>query len=298
VPVDISTSALVAAPSTIPTLPPEHAVRARTDTENFPVALRILPASTRRHLLAVYGFARLADEIGDDGGTSEDRLAALDWLDREVEATFAGRPTHPITRAIAQSLDDVDLPEPPFHALIEANRRDQCVARYETFDDLVGYCALSANPVGHLVLAIFGLATPERIRLSDRVCTGLQLVEHWQDVREDYVAGRVYLPATDLAAFGVNEESLRAPTASPELRTLVRFEVARAREWLGAGLPLVASLRGWARITISGYVAGGLAACDEIDRIGGDVLAQKSSPARLGVVQRAIGIMRAARSSP
>jgi squalene synthase HpnC len=283
---------------TVHTLPAEAAVRAKASTENFPVALWILPAATRRHLLAVYGFARLADELGDSaGGSAADRLVALDWLDEEIGATFAGRPTHPITRAVARTLDDVALPEQPFHDLIEANRRDQRVARYDTFDDLVAYCELSANPVGRLVLAIFGVATPERVAWSDRVCTGLQLVEHWQDVREDFMAGRVYLPATDRRAFGVREASLAATTAPPELRTLVRFEVARARESLNAGIPLVASLHGWARAAITGYVAGGLAACDRIVGVDGDVLGRNTKPARSVIVRHAIALRRAARSS-
>jgi squalene synthase HpnC len=287
-----------ASPPIAPALPPESAIRARAGTENFPVALRVLPAATRRHLLSLYGFARLADELGDAGGARDERLAALDWLDREVEASFGGRPTHPNTRAVTRTLEDVELPEAPFHDLIEANRRDQHVARYETFDDLVAYCALSANPVGRLVLAVFGVATPERIVLSDRVCTGLQLVEHWQDVREDFVAGRIYLPATDLRAFGVSEASLRAPTASPELRMLVRFEVARARQWLTAGIQLVASLHGWARVAIRGYVAGGLAACDRIADVDADVLAHTTSPSRRAVVRRVIALTRPARLSP
>jgi squalene synthase HpnC len=294
----LSSASPLAAPSTVPTRPPEAAIRARASTENFPVALRVLPAATRRHLLAVYGFARLADELGDAPGASmHDRLAALDWLDREVAESFAGRPTHPITRDVSRTLDNVDLPEQPFHDLIEANRLDQRVARYETFEELVAYCALSANPVGRLVLAIFAVATPERVAWSDRVCTGLQLVDHWQDVREDFIAGRVYLPAVDRHAFAVREASLGATTTPPELRTLVRFEVARAREWLIAGVSLVASLHGWARVAITGYVAGGLAACERINDVDGDVLAQATTPAIGATMRQAIALTRAARSA-
>src|SRR5262249_11156846 len=132
---------------------------------------------------------------------------------------------------------------------------------------------------------------------SDRVCTGLQLVEHWQDVREDFMAGRVYLPASDRRAFGVGEATLATATAPPPLRMLMRFEVARAREWLNAGIQLVASVRGWARVAITGYVAGGLAACDRIVGVDGDVLARTTTPARSAIVRHALALSRAPRSS-
>ena len=175
---------------------------ARARFENFPVALRWLPAQLRRDLLALYGFARLADDLGDE--VEGDRLACLDALERDLERAFEGTARHPLLRRLTPTLRAHSLPREPFRSLIEANRRDQKVHRYETFDALLGYCALSANPVGHLVLHVAGAATSENLELSDAICTALQIVEHLQDVAEDQAAGRVYLPAADLV-----DESLR-----------------------------------------------------------------------------------------
>ena len=165
------------------------------------------------------------------------------------------------------------MPREPFLRLIEANRRDQLVGSYATFEELAGYCDLSANPVGELVLHVFGRATPDRIALSDRVCTALQLAEHCQDVEEDYGRGRVYLPAEDLERFGVGPDHLAARETSPSLRRLLAFEVDRARRLLAEGTPLVGRLRGRARLAVAGYVGGGRATLDAIAAADYDVLA-------------------------
>jgi squalene synthase HpnC len=161
-----------------------------------------------------------------------------------------------------------------------ANRQDQVVSRYQTFDELLAYCTLSANPVGRIVLRVFGALTPAREVLSDQVCTALQLAEHWQDVAEDFRAGRIYLPGEDLARFGVTEEDLAAPQASPQLRGLMAFEVERARQLLDKGAPLVGNLRGAARVAVAGYVAGGRAALAAIAGAGYDVLRVTPKPRR------------------
>ena len=179
-------------------LPPEAIVMAQAGTENFPVASRILPRRVRGHLLALYGFARLVDDVGDEA--SGDRLALLDWLDAEVDRVYAGAPTVPVTARLAATVRACAIRPDPLRALIAANRQDQRITRYETIDDLFAYCELSANPVGRLVLAVLGAATPERVRLADAICTGLQLTEHWQDVVEDLDRGRVYVPLADLDA--------------------------------------------------------------------------------------------------
>ena len=157
------------------------------------------------------------------------------------------------------------MPREPFVRLIDANRADQRVSRYATFEELVGYCALSANPIGELVLGVFGIATPERIAYSDSICTALQLAEHWQDVAEDRDRGRVYLPAADLRSFGVSEGDLAAPHAGARVRALIAFEVERARELLGAGEPLLATVRGRKRLALAAFLAGGWAALDAIE---------------------------------
>jgi len=245
-------------------------------SENFPVASRLLPRRYRTHLLAIYGFARLADTIGDEARGN--RLAQLDWLEADLERAPAGAAAHPLVRRLTPLIDELGVPLAPFRALIAANRVDQHRTRYETFDDLLGYCALSAAPVGHLVLAVFRATTPERTAWSDAVCAGLQVVEHLQDIGEDARRGRVYVPVADQRQFGVEVSDLHAPTASGALRRLVAFECDRARALLGSGRPLVASLRGWARVAIAGYVAGGEASLDAIAAAGYDVLAHQCTP--------------------
>ena len=185
-----------------------------------------------------------------------------------------------VIRALAPVVGACAIPQQAFADLIRANRQDQVVSRYPAFSDLVDYCRLSANPVGRIVLHVFGAATPERMILSDRVCTALQLAEHWQDVAEDFRAGRIYLPAEDLERFGVAESDLAAATAAPQLRALMEFEVERARQLLDEGAPLVGNLRGSARVAVAGYVAGGRAALAAITNAGYDVLCATHKPRR------------------
>jgi len=261
----------------------------REGGENFPVALRVLPRRHREHLHAVYGYARMVDEIGDslDG----DRVAALVTLRSEVEAIWSApaQPVDgPILTRLAATVRDCDLPADPFLDLIEANMVDQQVSRYETTEDLAGYCRLSADPVGRIVLGLFDASTPERIALSDQVCTALQLLEHLQDVAEDRRAGRIYLPQLLLSEYGVRESDLDAATATPALRRLVLAETDRAEQLLRSGSPLVGRLRGWARLAVAGFVAGGLAAADGLRRTGGDVLAQQATTSKADTARHAL----------
>ena len=310
-------------------------INARATTENFPVALRILSGEQRRHLMAIYGFARLTDQIGD--AAHGDRLAMLDELQRQVDTCVDGQTggnacvdgqtggsvcvdeqtgwnacvdgqtgvdpcidgergeytgvRHPIIEALAPTIRECALPIGPFHRLIDANRLDQVKHRCENYQELLAYCDLSANPVGELVLYVFGAATPERIRQSDAVCTGLQLVEHWQDVKEDYAAGRVYLPSEDLLKFGCREAELGATAASPALRELLRFECGRAHGLLDEGVPLVQSLRGRARFAIAGFVAGGRAALDAIAHSSYDVMGGAPRARRRDFARRYFGML-------
>ena len=254
-------------------LPPAAAVLDRAGGENFPVASRLLPRREREHLLALYGYARLVDDIGDEGArTAEERALLLDEIEADLERVYAGDlPGHALMRRLAATVHACDLPRAPLEALVAANRRDQEVRAYATFQDLAAYCELSANPVGRLVLHVFGAATPERVALSDRVCTALQLAEHWQDVAEDLRRDRVYVPAEDLDRFGIAVADLAARPAGAGVRALVGFEVQRARQLLREGAPLVGTLRGRPRLAVAAFVAGGLAALDAIERAGFDV---------------------------
>ena len=251
--------------------------------ENFPVALRLLPRETRSRLMAVYAFARLTDDVGDE--VEGDRLALLDWLDDELTLASEGRAIHPVFQRLTPLIEDLGLSLQPFRDLIEANRVDQRVTRYRTFDDLVGYCMLSAAPVGHLVLAVFEVSTAQRIAWSDNVCVALQLVEHLQDVGEDALRGRVYLPLDDMEEFRCREEELFRPSVSTELRGLLARESLRARELLAAGPPLAATVPLQARLAVSGFVAGGLAAVDAVERAEFDVLRVQCRPRKRDVAR-------------
>jgi squalene synthase HpnC len=261
-------------------------VVANASGENFPVALRALPQRYRRHLTNLYFFARLTDDLGDEARTSTDdvttlRLALLDELAADVTRIYeGGTPSSPVMQAMAETVTHCRVPAQPLRDLIQANRQDQQVTRYQTFKELEQYCELSANPVGQVVLYIFGAATPERLALSDRICTALQLAEHWQDVAEDLAHGRIYLPAEDLERYAVTEQDLAEPAATPNVTKLMRFEVDRAERLLDEGAPLVGTLRGAARLAVAGYLAGGRAALAAIRKQRYDVLSRQSRPAK------------------
>ncbi|MGK5740425.1 squalene synthase HpnC [Micromonospora sp. URMC 103] len=272
-------------------VPAVHRLAQARAEENFPVALRALPERYRRHLLAVYAYARHVDDLGDEPqAPAVDRVAELDRIEAELHVLRTGRPVrHPVVRALAPTVAECGLPVDALIRLVEANRVDQRITRYETFAQLVDYCALSANPVGELVLHVFGQVGPARRQLSDRICTALQLVEHLQDVAEDHRRGRIYLPAEDMDRFGVTEKDLSRPSATRPLRELVAFEAERARAWLDAGAPLVSALHGWARLAVGGYLAGGRATLDALAEAGHDPLRVAVRPRRERVLRRFLG---------
>jgi squalene synthase HpnC len=261
-----------------PTTADPELIMARAATENFAVASRLLPRSARAHLLAIYGFARLVDQLGDD--EPGDRLAALDWLEGELDGAFAGTARHPVMVALTPTIRDCGLEREPFERLIEANRVDQHVHRYDTWQELLGYCHLSADPVGELVLGVFGAATAERIAWSDAICTALQLTEHWQDVREDLGRGRVYLPLELLAREGCTVEDLAVPQVGEDLRRVLALAAGRTARLYERGEPLVASLHGWQRLAVAGYLGGGRAALGALAAARYEVLARSPRPSR------------------
>ncbi|NJQ03913.1 squalene synthase HpnC [Streptomyces sp. PLAI1-29] len=220
-----------------------------------------------------------------------DRLALLDAAERDLHRVFApgGEPRHPLLRALRPLVRRQGLTPEPFLALIEAGRRDQRVTRYRSWEDLLGYCELSANPVGRLVLAVTGTTSAERVRRSDAVCTGLQVVEHLQDVAEDLTRGRIYLPADAMARHGVREEDLRRPEGSPSVRALVREEALRAHALLDEGGPLVRGVTGRLRLLLAGFVGGGRAALGAIAAAGYDVLPEPPRPSRTALL-RAVAV--------
>jgi squalene synthase HpnC len=267
---------------------------AQRHAENFPVALRVLPRSVRGHLIAIYDVARTIDELGDSA--EGDRAAALRDFSADLARIWAGeQPRAPVLRRLAPTVAATRLDQRPFQDLIEANQVDQRVHRYASYAQLREYCALSAHPVGRLVLAVFGVTDPAAVELSDRVCAALQLIEHWQDVAEDRAAGRVYLPAEDLARFGVTEADLDVPTASPAVRRLMAFQTDRAATLLDSGAGLVDLLHGWARLAVTGYLAGGRAAVDALRRVDGDVLGRRARTRRRDVLRHLVGLLTSPR---
>jgi squalene synthase HpnC len=257
--------------------------------ENFPLAF-LCPPPVRAARRAVYGYCRLVDDLGDEYGG--DRLAALDAAEAEVRAAARGAATHPVFAAL-QPVFAAGMPLDPFLRLLDANRRDQRVASYASWAELDEYCALSAAPVGEMVLRLEGLATAPRLALSAQVCAGLQLANHWQDLREDAVRGRCYVPVEVLARHGVTVEALAAGAAGSGFVPMLAECLAAARERLRGGWPLAASLHGRMRAEIAGFAAHGAAACDAVERAG--VSALRTRPAA-GTRGRAAATMTALRA--
>jgi squalene synthase HpnC len=265
------------APQTVARPSLEEAYRAcerlaKTHYENFPVASWILPPEERRAFCAVYAFCRGVDDLGDEAA-AERRLALLDRWEEETRAAFQGTPGHPVFVALQDVIDRHDLEAEPFLKLIEANRMDQRLSRYATYADLLHYCDHSANPVGRIVLALYDLRDSKRGKLSDAICTALQLANFWQDVREDFSSrGRIYIPQEDMRHFGVREEAIARGEVDERFAALMRFEVERARMLFDEGAPLVAEtpprLSGEVRL----FLRGGRAVLRAIERARYDVL--------------------------
>ena len=262
---------------------PQATVRriARRHDENFPVVFRLLPADQREDMRAIYAYCRGVDDLGDEA--PGDRLALLDGWQRDLERAFDGTPEDPRMAALAVAIRRRSLEPEPFLRLIEANRMDQRRSRWDTYAELLHYCEHSATPVGRLVLAVLGYRDTGRVALSDATCTGLQLVNFWQDIRRDRDdRDRIYLPREDMERYRVSEDDLQAPRAAAPVRGLVAFEVARARALLEEGAPL-GGLVGWrARLDMRMFSAGGLALCDAIARQGYDTLRGRPAPGRAG----------------
>lgn len=279
-----------------PGLAAEADVLARAAGENFPVAMRLLPSRHREHLTAIYGFARFVDDIGDElPGGPPARLAALDGVEAELGRMAEGLSEHPIFARLERTVRACGLDRRHLLALVEANRLDQRVSRYDTYDELLGYCRLSADPVGRLVLGVFGCGGAERERLSDLVCSGLQIVEHLQDVAEDAAAGRVYLPAEDLRRFGVEASFSPGVPLDPAARRLVAFESSRARAMLAEGSRLVSLVGGAARLAIAGFAGGGIAQLAAIERAGFDVTSRPVKASDAAVAAAALRLLAGAR---
>jgi len=251
--------------------------------ENFPVASLLLPARLRPPVQAIYRFARTADDIADEGGAPDAaRLAGLDALRRHLRTIESGGdPDDRIMRELANTIRAWRLPIEPFHHLLDAFAQDVIVRRYATIGELMRYCARSADPVGRLMLMLYGAAEAGNLAWSDSICSGLQIANFLQDVGVDWGKGRVYIPREDLERFGVDEGAIAAGRADAAWRGLMRFETERTRAMLEAGKPLCGRIGGRIGLELRLVVEGGLRILDRIDRVDGDVFRRRPTLGRL-----------------
>jgi squalene synthase HpnC len=289
---------------------------AHSHYENFSVVTWFLPKHLHQHFYNVYAYCRISDDLGDEVGNAQQSLALLDAWESELNATYlslveptlkdvkqdveklqavsSGRnlasPRHPVFIALRETIRKCDIPLQPFADLLTAFRKDQTVGRYATFDDVLDYCHYSANPVGRLVLYVCGYRDAEQQQLSDYTCTALQLANFWQDVAVDYAKGRIYLPLEDLAKYGVSGNDIAERRATPAFLEMMKFEVARAREWFHKGLPLAKMVDKRLALDIELFSRGGLEILNAIELQGCDVLTRRpavSKPRKLWLVARA-----------
>jgi len=262
---------------------------ARAHYENFSVASWFLPERLRQHFFNVYAYCRISDDLGDEVGNPDLSLQLLNQWEAELDACYDGSPRHPVFVALAGTVREFEIPKQEFADLLTAFRQDQRVSRYDMFNDVLGYCRYSANPVGHLVLYLCGYRDSERQQLSDHTCTALQLANFWQDVSLDYAKGRIYLPLQDLRRFGVSEDDIRSSENTPAFREMMKFEVARAREWFRQGLPLVEKVDWELATDIELFSRGGLEILRAIERQDYAVLGRRPAISKMRKLALVVG---------
>ncbi len=239
----------------------------------------------------VNAFCRTADDLADESPSPAEALRRLDDFQRQLDDTFCGRPPGNAFMALADTIAKFGLPKEPFDDLLSAFRQDQSKSRYQSFDELLQYCCLSANPVGRIVLKLGNSSDQENARLSDLICTGLQLANFWQDVARDRAIRRVYVPQEEMLRFGVSEEMFDQTTTPKPLRELLASECKRAETFFQDGLPLADRVPGWLAKNIKLFAHGGLATLAAIRRIDFDVLRVRptvSKRVQIGLVCRAM----------
>ena len=282
-----------AIPETAPSLEESRqycANLANSHYENFSVATWFLPKALRQPFFNVYAYCRISDDLGDEVGDRSASLEMLDQWESELDAGYNGNPRHPVFVALAETVRQFDIPKHEFSDLLRAFRQDQSITRFDTFNDVLNYCRYSANPVGHLVLYLCGYRDPERQRLADFTCTALQLANFWQDVSDDYGKGRIYLPLEDLNQYSVTEADIAQKRNTPAFCAMMKFEVARAREWFQQGLPLVSKVNRDLAVDLELFTRGGQEILHAIERQNFAVLGCRpviSKPRKLSLVARA-----------
>jgi len=257
--------------------------------ENFTVASRLLPRRLRQHVCNIYAYCRWADDLGDETGDPQRSLALLDWWENLLGQCYHDQTTHPVFIALSETIHQFNMPPAPFLDVLTAFRQDQRVTRYETIDQLLDYCRYSANPVGRMVLYLGQCHTPERVRLSDSICTGLQLANFWQDVARDWDCGRIYLPQADCRRFGYDEACFARRECNEAFRQLLAVQVADAEDRLRAGSPLAAQMPNGLRVPVALFAAGGLATLEAIRRQRFDVWTHRPTVSRSDKLRLLIG---------
>jgi squalene synthase HpnC len=281
-------------PNQVPTLAEAQSYcreLAESHYENFHVATWFLPKRLRPHFQSIYAYCRISDDLGDEVGDAQESLALLDFWNGELDACYRGVTRHPVFVALAETIRACDIPKGPFADLLVAFRQDQTVTRYRTMQDVLGYCQNSANPVGHLVLYVCGYREPELFTLSDFTCSALQLANFWQDVHEDYLRHRIYLPQVDMERFGVAEEQIRDRRFSPEFRNLMKHEVSFAQKLFDAGTPLLQRVDKEIAVDIALFSRGGQEILRAIEQQDYDVLRSRpaiSKPRKAALLLRAL----------
>jgi squalene synthase HpnC len=263
---------------------------AHSHYENFSVATWFLPKELRQDFLNVYSYCRISDDLGDEVGDPALSLALLDEWQLELDACYAGNPRHPVFVALAETVKKFEIPKHEFSDLLIAFRQDQTVTRFDTFDNLLGYCRYSANPVGHLVLYLCGYRDAERQQLADYTCTALQLANFWQDVSVDYGKGRIYLPLEDLRRYSVTEKDLALNHNTSAFCEMLKFEVERTRQWFERGLPLIKKVHNELAVDLQLFSRGGQEILNAIERQNFAVLGRRpviSKSRKLVLIARA-----------
>jgi squalene synthase HpnC len=260
--------------------------------ENFTVASRLLPVGLRQHVCNIYAYCRWADDLADEIGDPQRSLALLDWWETQLRDCYRGRTVHPVFVALAETIGQFNIPDEPFLDLLVAFRQDQRQSRYETVDQVLEYCRHSANPVGRLILHLGQCHTPERVRLADSICTGLQLANFCQDVARDWDRGRVYLPQAACRQFGCDEATFARRECNDAFRRLLATQVGQAEGWLRGGLPLAAEMPPGLRLPVALFVQGGLATLKAIRRQNYDVWTRRPTVSRLDKLRLLIDCWR------
>ena len=259
--------------------------------ENFHVVSFLLPKELHQDFYNVYAFCRWADDLGDEIGDPEESLRLLAWWREELEAMYRGEASHPVFVALKDTVQRRDIPIEPFDRLIRAFEQDQVVTRYQTFEEVFGYCVNSANPVGHLVLYLCGYRDPERQQLSDYTCTALQLANFWQDITVDLEKNRIYLPLNLFSKYGYTEQELFAHKFNDAFEYVMREAVSVAEELFSQGMPLIRQVDRRLALDLDLFTRGGMAVLQKIRFQGYNVLKRRpyiSKAERVGILLKCL----------